>query len=166
MAYAMKPLACDPAAGLGLNTGLGDAVDLGWKLDGTLAGWGGPGLLPSYEIERRQVGERNVAASRFATRGRRKWRAAYRPEIRDNTAETPGCGSRSMRTAYLCEPLTVTDATPLLKTESGELAHNVTADTQRASPPYVPSLQRTLVVAPSYCSHHSEASVTPLPSTR
>jgi 2-polyprenyl-6-methoxyphenol hydroxylase-like FAD-dependent oxidoreductase len=49
-----------PASGLGLNTGLGDAVDLGWKLDGALAGWGGPGLLPSYEIERRPVGQRNV----------------------------------------------------------------------------------------------------------
>jgi 2-polyprenyl-6-methoxyphenol hydroxylase-like FAD-dependent oxidoreductase len=49
-----------PAAGLGLNTGLGDAVDLGWKLDGALAGWGGPGLLASYEIERRPVGQRNV----------------------------------------------------------------------------------------------------------
>jgi 2-polyprenyl-6-methoxyphenol hydroxylase-like FAD-dependent oxidoreductase len=49
-----------PASGLGLNTGLGDAVDLGWKLDGALAGWGGPGLLPSYEIERQPVGKRNV----------------------------------------------------------------------------------------------------------
>jgi 2-polyprenyl-6-methoxyphenol hydroxylase-like FAD-dependent oxidoreductase len=49
-----------PASGLGLNTGLGDAVDLGWKLEGALAGWGGAGLLPSYEIERRPVGKRNV----------------------------------------------------------------------------------------------------------
>jgi 2-polyprenyl-6-methoxyphenol hydroxylase-like FAD-dependent oxidoreductase len=49
-----------PASGLGLNTGLGDAVDLAWKLEGTLAGWGGAGLLDSYEIERRPVGVRNV----------------------------------------------------------------------------------------------------------
>jgi 2-polyprenyl-6-methoxyphenol hydroxylase-like FAD-dependent oxidoreductase len=49
-----------PASGLGLNTGLGDAVDLGWKLAGALAGWGGAGLLASYEIERRPVGKRNV----------------------------------------------------------------------------------------------------------
>jgi 2-polyprenyl-6-methoxyphenol hydroxylase-like FAD-dependent oxidoreductase len=49
-----------PASGLGLNTGLGDAVDLGWKLAGALAGWGGAGLLASYEIERRPVGQRNV----------------------------------------------------------------------------------------------------------
>ncbi len=49
-----------PASGLGLNTGLGDAVDLGWKLEAALAGWGGAGLLSSYEIERRPVGKRNV----------------------------------------------------------------------------------------------------------
>jgi hypothetical protein len=49
-----------PASGLGLNTGLGDAVDLGWKLEAALAGWGGAGLPASYEIERRPVGKRNV----------------------------------------------------------------------------------------------------------
>lgn len=49
-----------PASGLGLNTGLGDAVDLGWKLEAALAGWGGSGLMASYEIERRPVGKRNV----------------------------------------------------------------------------------------------------------
>jgi 2-polyprenyl-6-methoxyphenol hydroxylase-like FAD-dependent oxidoreductase len=74
-----------PTGGLGMNSGAGDAVDLAWKLAGTLQGWGGANLLASYEIERRQVGERNVAASRFATMGRRKWRGAYRPEIRDDT---------------------------------------------------------------------------------
>jgi len=76
-----------PTGGLGMNTGVGDAVDLAWKLAATIQGWGGPHLLTSYEIERRQIGERNVAASRFATFGRRKWRAAYRPNIRDDTPE-------------------------------------------------------------------------------
>src|SRR5208282_5555339 len=45
-----------PTGGLGMNYGVGDAVDLSWKLAATLAGWGGPNLLKSYEIERRQVG--------------------------------------------------------------------------------------------------------------
>jgi 2-polyprenyl-6-methoxyphenol hydroxylase-like FAD-dependent oxidoreductase len=76
-----------PTGGLGMNTGVGDAVDLGWKLSATLKGWGGPNLLKSYEIERRQVGDRNVSASRFAATGRRKWRAMYRPNIRDKTPE-------------------------------------------------------------------------------
>ncbi len=74
-----------PTGGLGMNSGVGDAIDLSWKLAADLQGWGGANLLPSYEVERRQVGERNVAASRYATVGRRKWRAAYRPDIRDDT---------------------------------------------------------------------------------
>jgi 2-polyprenyl-6-methoxyphenol hydroxylase-like FAD-dependent oxidoreductase len=50
-----------PSSGLGLNTGLGDAVDLAWKLEATLAGWGARTLLDSYETERHPVGVRNVA---------------------------------------------------------------------------------------------------------
>jgi 2-polyprenyl-6-methoxyphenol hydroxylase-like FAD-dependent oxidoreductase len=49
-----------PAAGLGLNTGLGDVDNLGWKLSAMLAGWGGAHLLDSYEPERRPVGQRNI----------------------------------------------------------------------------------------------------------
>jgi 2-polyprenyl-6-methoxyphenol hydroxylase-like FAD-dependent oxidoreductase len=76
-----------PTGGLGMNSGVGDAVDLSWKLAATLQGWGGPQLLASYEIERRQIGARNVDASRHASRGRRAWRAAWKPNIRDNTPE-------------------------------------------------------------------------------
>jgi 2-polyprenyl-6-methoxyphenol hydroxylase-like FAD-dependent oxidoreductase len=76
-----------PTGGLGMNTGVGDAIDLAWKLAGTLRGWGGPGLLASYEIERRQVGDRNIGASRYAWLGRRKWRTQYRPNIRDATPD-------------------------------------------------------------------------------
>ena len=67
-----------PTGGLGMNSGVGDAVDLAWKLAGTLRGWGGPRLLDAYEAERRPVGERNVAASRYASLGRRKWRSLWR----------------------------------------------------------------------------------------
>jgi 2-polyprenyl-6-methoxyphenol hydroxylase-like FAD-dependent oxidoreductase len=76
-----------PTGGLGMNSGVGDAVDLSWKLAAALQGWGGPALLASYEVERRQIGARNVDASRHASRGRRAWRAAYRPNIRDTTPE-------------------------------------------------------------------------------
>jgi 2-polyprenyl-6-methoxyphenol hydroxylase-like FAD-dependent oxidoreductase len=76
-----------PTGGLGMNTGVGDAVDLSWKLAATLRGWGGPNLLRSYEVERRQIGDRNVGASRYASMGRRKWRSMYQPNIRDNTPE-------------------------------------------------------------------------------
>jgi 2-polyprenyl-6-methoxyphenol hydroxylase-like FAD-dependent oxidoreductase len=74
-----------PTGGLGMNTGVGDAVDLSWKLAAVLERWGGPELLRSYEIERRQIGDRNVQASRYASQGRRKWRSQYRPEMRDDT---------------------------------------------------------------------------------
>jgi len=74
-----------PTGGLGMNSGVGDAIDLSWKLAATLAGWGGPNLLKSYEIERRQIGERNVGASRYATLGRRKWRAMWRPNFREDS---------------------------------------------------------------------------------
>jgi 4-hydroxyisophthalate hydroxylase len=44
-----------PYGAHGLNTGLEDAVNLGWKLAAVLHGWGGPGLLDSYTAERRPV---------------------------------------------------------------------------------------------------------------
>jgi 2-polyprenyl-6-methoxyphenol hydroxylase-like FAD-dependent oxidoreductase len=56
-----------PTGALGMNTGLADAVDLGWKLAATLAGWGGPGLLASYDAERRPVGRRAVLRVRPGT---------------------------------------------------------------------------------------------------
>jgi 2-polyprenyl-6-methoxyphenol hydroxylase-like FAD-dependent oxidoreductase len=43
-----------PTGGYGMNGGVGDAVNLGWKLAAVLDGWGGGQLLDSYEIERRQ----------------------------------------------------------------------------------------------------------------
>jgi len=48
-----------PTGGFGMNTGIGDAVDLSWKLDAVLRGWGGPALLDSYSIERPPVAVRN-----------------------------------------------------------------------------------------------------------
>jgi hypothetical protein len=44
-----------PFGGHGANTGIADAVDLGWKLAAVTQGWAGPGLLDSYEVERRPV---------------------------------------------------------------------------------------------------------------
>jgi 2-polyprenyl-6-methoxyphenol hydroxylase-like FAD-dependent oxidoreductase len=51
-----------PTGGLGLHTGLADAVDLGWKLIATLQGWGGNALLDSYEAERKPIALLNVQA--------------------------------------------------------------------------------------------------------
>ena len=49
-----------PTGGFGMNMGIQDAVDLGWKLEAAIRGWGGARLLASYEIERRPVALRNV----------------------------------------------------------------------------------------------------------
>ncbi|HSV84831.1 MAG TPA: FAD-dependent monooxygenase [Ramlibacter sp.] len=46
-----------PFGGYGMNMGVADGVDLGWKLAAVLQGWGGGALLDSYEVERRPVHE-------------------------------------------------------------------------------------------------------------
>jgi len=49
-----------PWGGHGFNTGIGDAVNIGWKLAAVLDGWGGDRLLASYEVERRPIAERTI----------------------------------------------------------------------------------------------------------
>jgi 2-polyprenyl-6-methoxyphenol hydroxylase-like FAD-dependent oxidoreductase len=67
-----------PTGGYGMNTGIADAVDLGWKLAATLCGFGGPELLPSYEAERRPIGLRNREASAGHTKVRLAIAECYR----------------------------------------------------------------------------------------
>jgi 2-polyprenyl-6-methoxyphenol hydroxylase-like FAD-dependent oxidoreductase len=54
-----------PYGGFGLNAGLEDITNLGWKLQAHLEGWGGDALLDSYDLERRpifeQTGEEMIA---------------------------------------------------------------------------------------------------------
>jgi len=76
-----------PTGGLGMNTGVGDAFDLSWKLAGALKGWGGQGLLDGYEQERRPVGVRNVEASGWASDGVPIWRARVTPQVYDDAPE-------------------------------------------------------------------------------
>ncbi|MFB7576953.1 FAD-dependent monooxygenase [Streptomyces sp. NPDC056165] len=45
-----------PVGGMGMNTGIQDAANLGWKLAAVLQGWGGDALLDSYHAERHPVG--------------------------------------------------------------------------------------------------------------
>ncbi len=53
-----------PAAGLGYNTSVDDASNLGWKLAAVCQGWGGPKLLESYELERKPIAHRNTGFAR------------------------------------------------------------------------------------------------------
>ncbi len=74
-----------PFGGYGMNMGISDAVDLGWKLDGALAGWGGEALLGSYEFERRRVHHWTIdeAVENYRTLSRE----LLRPGLEDDTPE-------------------------------------------------------------------------------
>ena len=76
-----------PTGGLGMNSGVGDAFDLSWKLAGVIKGWGGPGLLDGYEQERRPIGLRNRDAAGWAAAGVPIWRRLIKPHVRDDTPE-------------------------------------------------------------------------------
>ena len=54
--------ACTPAEGHGMNTGIQDAFNLGWKLALVCRGEAGPDLLDTYETERRPVAETVVCS--------------------------------------------------------------------------------------------------------
>ena len=73
-----------PFGGFGMNMGVGDAVDLGWKLAARLQGWGGEALLDSYTQERRPVHQRTMdeAAINYATVGNE----LIRPGLEDDGA--------------------------------------------------------------------------------
>ena len=62
-----------PTGGIGMNTGVIDAANLGWKLEAMVKGWGGPKLLDSYEIEQKPVAQRN---SDWSTDNFNRWVAA------------------------------------------------------------------------------------------
>jgi 2-polyprenyl-6-methoxyphenol hydroxylase-like FAD-dependent oxidoreductase len=53
-----------PTGGFGMNTGVDDAVNLGWKLAAVYHGWAPEDLLDTYEGERRPIGLRNTRESR------------------------------------------------------------------------------------------------------
>src|SRR5258707_7297814 len=59
-----------------MNMGIGDGVDLGWKIAAVLQGWGGERLLDSYEQERRPVHEyvMDEAVANHALLPKQMWR--------------------------------------------------------------------------------------------
>ncbi|HEY5281016.1 MAG TPA: FAD-dependent monooxygenase [Pseudolabrys sp.] len=89
-----------PRGGFGMNTGIGDAVDLGWKFAAMAQGWGGPRLLASYEAERKPIAARNVAEAAANFRSQ----AALRPPpnlVRDD--ETGVAARSEMRRVILAQ---------------------------------------------------------------
>jgi len=86
-----------PTGGLGYNTAIEDAVNLGWKLAAIVKGQAGPGLLASYEAERRPLAVRNTDYARGFADSLGLFEAA--PEIEDATPE--GAAARAHAGAYL-----------------------------------------------------------------
>jgi 2-polyprenyl-6-methoxyphenol hydroxylase-like FAD-dependent oxidoreductase len=54
-----------PTGGMGYNTSVDDAVNLGWKLAAVIKGWASEKLLQTYELERKPIAERNTAFARL-----------------------------------------------------------------------------------------------------
>jgi 2-polyprenyl-6-methoxyphenol hydroxylase-like FAD-dependent oxidoreductase len=53
-----------PTGGMGYNTSVDDAVNLGWKLAAVVQGWAGDDLLDTYEAERKPIAQRNTSFAR------------------------------------------------------------------------------------------------------
>lgn len=125
-----------PTGGLGMNTGVGDAMDLAWKLAATLAGWGGPILLDSYEVERRPVGLRNLEATgraaAAAQAGRALLRSATPPGPDDIAASAEGQNQmhimRGVELGYVYEE------SPVIAVESGPTGWDVVTYSPTARP--------------------------------
>jgi 2-polyprenyl-6-methoxyphenol hydroxylase-like FAD-dependent oxidoreductase len=120
-----------PAGGYGMNMGIGDAVDIGWKIGAALQGWGGTALVDSYEIERRPLHRAVIdeAMANYAI-----YVAPIPPEIEDETAEGEairarvGAGvqaSKAREFATLGTVLGLCFKSPLIANEGGaDIAHD------------------------------------------
>lgn len=132
-----------PFGGHGMNMGVGDAVDLGWKLAAVLQGWGDRPLLDSYEAERRPVHERvldetvinhSTAANKLVREGTED-ADANGPKVRAEVADFIQTTKRRefyalnmvLGYSYFGSPIIVADATD--------------PDIWSPGPEYVPSAQ-------------------------
>ena len=118
-----------PTGAMGMNTGIGDVVDLGWKLAAVAQGWGGPKLLASYSAERQPIGLRAIdntsgfhlshgkfhdgfAAIEDDTDAGRKLRAEVGPELVREVGRMFRTIGLQLGYRYEGSPIIVPDATP------------------------------------------------------
>jgi putative polyketide hydroxylase len=96
-----------PDGGVGMNTGLHSAHNLAWKVGAVVSGWAGPGLLDTYETERRAVAEANVAYSARRGGGMLKMIEAVRAgdldTVRAGIAARPAGGRQGMDLGFRYE---------------------------------------------------------------
>ena len=86
-----------PTGGLGYNTAVEDAVNLGWKLAAVIHGEADPALLDSYEAERKPLALRNTAYARSFADSIGLFEAP--PELDDDSE--PGAAARVQASDYL-----------------------------------------------------------------
>jgi 2-polyprenyl-6-methoxyphenol hydroxylase-like FAD-dependent oxidoreductase len=98
-----------PAGGFGMNTGVGDAVDLGWKLAAIFQGWGGSHLLDSYTAERKPIAMINVNEA-----------AEMRASFDNQTPFSPQIGEDSEQGAQLREKARAA----IMRTRAKEFQHD------------------------------------------
>jgi 2-polyprenyl-6-methoxyphenol hydroxylase-like FAD-dependent oxidoreductase len=87
-----------PLGGLGMNTGIGDVMNLCWKLAAVHDGWAGPALLDTYEVERRPMGLRNVQLGIRCTAVMDGWQvpADFETDTPRAAAERAALGARAV----------------------------------------------------------------------
>ena len=109
---------CSPTGGLGMHTGIEEALNLGWKLSAMIQGWGGPSLLASYEAERRPIALRNVS---LATRsyhsieqipGYSENDPDWEKNLRENLDRFIVTEHLRMQYCYENSPICISDGTP------------------------------------------------------
>jgi len=72
-----------PLGAFGMNTGVGDTINICWKLAAVHAGWAGPELLTTYESERRPIGVRNSKHGIMCAQRQSAW--PIPPDVEDDT---------------------------------------------------------------------------------
>jgi 2-polyprenyl-6-methoxyphenol hydroxylase-like FAD-dependent oxidoreductase len=82
-----------PLGGLGMNCGIGDVMNLCWKIAAVHHGWAGPRLVDTYETERRPFGVRNSQLGIQCTKVMDGWRVA--PDF-----EAPGALAQAAREKF------------------------------------------------------------------
>ena len=118
---------CSPTGGYGMHTGIEEAGNLAWKLAAVIEGWGGDGLLKSYEPERWPIARRNVTLGTEAFRAitgvpaisaEAAERAAAGEEdpsvqaLRAIFTEFSGSDYQKFQYAYEDSPICIADGTP------------------------------------------------------
>ncbi len=85
-----------PFGGYGMNMGIGDGVDLGWKIAAQLQGWGGAALPGTYETERRPVHEAVIdeAVANHSVLGSQLWHEGLEDDTPEGEALRGETGAR------------------------------------------------------------------------